>query len=101
MTRLPVSSSSMAIQRQTRHLSFAERAAKVRTQLVSYLAARAGLPAPFVGKVTSQGDKAHQADTAKSQYGFSGEGIRIGVMSDSFNYLGGLAADIAGGDLPG
>lgn len=86
---------------QSRRLTFAERAAKVRAQLVSYLTTRAGTATPFVGKVTSQGDKAHQADTAKSQYGFSGEGIRIGVMSDSFNYLGGLAADIAGGDLPG
>ena len=80
---------------------FAERAANVRSQVLKFMAARAPLPAPFVGKVTSQGDKAHQADTARAQYGFAGEGIRIGVMSDSFNYLGGLAADIAGGDLPG
>lgn len=97
----PMNPSNSVIQGKSRRLTFAERAAKVRAQLVSYLATRAGTAAPFVGKATSQGDKAHQADTAKNQYGFSGEGIRIGVMSDSFNYLGGAAADIAGGDLPG
>ncbi len=82
-----------------RHLSFAERAASVRSQLIRALASRAA--APLIGGATSQGDKAHQADTARSQYGFAGEGIRIGVMSDSFNYRGGAAADVAAGDLPG
>lgn len=84
-----------------RRLSFAERAAHVRAQLTSFLAARAPTAMPFIGRANSQGDKAHQADTARAQYGFAGEGIRIGVMSDSFNFRGGLAADIAGGDLPG
>jgi hypothetical protein len=84
-----------------RRLSFAERAANVRARLTNYLAARAATAAPLIGSVTSQGDKAHQADTGRAQFGFAGEGIRIGIMSDSFNYLGGAAADIAGGDLPG
>ncbi|HST23330.1 MAG TPA: S8 family serine peptidase, partial [Blastocatellia bacterium] len=84
-----------------RRLSFEERASNVRAQLSSFLAARAPTAKAFIGRANSQGDKAHQADTARAQYGFAGEGIKIGVMSDSFNFRGGLAADIAGGDLPG
>lgn len=97
----PVALKKPAVIKSPRHLTFEERAANVRSQLLNYMSAKGYAPTPFVGAVTSQGDKAHQADTAKSQYGFSGEGIKIGVMSDSFNYRGGLAADIAGGDLPG
>ena len=82
-------------------VSFELRAARVRNQLLALLAAREPSPLPFIGTVTSQGDKAHQADVARANYGFSGEGVRIGVMSDSFNYLGGLNADILGGNLPG
>ncbi len=92
---------SPVVQGSRRRLSFAERAANVRAQLATFLAARAPTATAFIGRANSQGDKAHQADTARAQYGFAGEGIRIGVMSDSFNFRGGLAADIAGGDLPG
>jgi hypothetical protein len=84
-----------------RRLSFAERAARVRSQLINLLATRSPLAPLPIGKATSSGDKAHQSDTAKTQYGFAGEGIRIGVMSDSFNYLGGAGLDVSGGDLPG
>lgn len=94
----PVTASGSRFQRR---LTFAERAARVRSQLTKLMAARGAVAAPFIGNATSSGDKAHQADLAKLQYGFAGEGIRIGVMSDSFNYLGGAVLDIAGGDLPG
>jgi hypothetical protein len=51
-------------------------------------------------------DHALQADTARSTYGIDGSVtstgtvIRIGILSDSFNALGGAAADEADGDLP-
>ena len=60
-------------------------------------------PAYFVthaGLVDSQGDMAMRADVARPLYGVDGTGITVGTMSDSFDCLGGAAADVAGGDLP-
>lgn len=54
----------------------------------------------FAGSVANQANTAMQADAARSAYGVDGTGIRIGVLSDSYNTLGGAAADIASGDLP-
>src|SRR5438874_1026686 len=91
--------------------SFAERTERVRRQLRDYLArnAKAGssgrnlLPRVPTGMVTSEGDRTHRADDTRNTYGYQGAGIRIGVLSDSFNRLSGnpAAADIANGDLPG
>ncbi|KAM3090577.1 S8 family serine peptidase [Phormidesmis sp. 146-35] len=52
------------------------------------------------GLVTSQGDRAMQADVARSRFGVDGTGIKIGVLSNNFNRLGGAVGDIASGDLP-
>jgi hypothetical protein len=63
-------------------------------------------PKPFtrVGKVTSQAAVVHRTDELNAQ-GFSGSGISIGVLSDSFNGSNSPfvtpAEDIASGDLPG
>jgi len=54
-----------------------------------------------VGSVTSQGDSQLNAGLARSTYGVSGSGIKVGIISDSFNSLGGAAAGIASGELPG
>jgi hypothetical protein len=45
-------------------------------------------------------DQAVRGDIARGAYGVTGAGIRVGVLSDSFNLLGGMAADIAAGNLP-
>jgi Concanavalin A-like lectin/glucanases superfamily/Subtilase family len=37
--------------------------------------------------VVSQGDYAHQADTARATFGVNGSGVKIGVVSDSVDYL--------------
>jgi Ca2+-binding RTX toxin-like protein len=52
------------------------------------------------GKVTSAGDALMNADVARSTYNVSGSGITVGVISDSFNHLGGMATDKSTGDLP-
>ncbi|UYZ62285.1 S8 family serine peptidase [Hymenobacter weizhouensis] len=54
-----------------------------------------------VGRVTSQGDKAQRSDVARQVAGVSGLGVKVGVLSDSYNRLNGAAAGIASGDLPG
>jgi subtilisin family serine protease len=65
---------------------------------------------PNRGIVTSQGVAAMRADVAGNRFGAYGAGIKVGVLSDSFNKydaaanggpaLTDAAADIASGDLP-
>src|ERR1051326_4596748 len=91
--------------------SFVERAENVRWQLQSYLAKKALAessslvlrPRVPTGTVNSEGDRTHRADDTRNTYGYLGAGIRIGVLSDSFNKLAGnpAATDVANGDLPG
>ena len=52
-----------------------------------------------VGSVTSQGDQAMRSDVARATFGVNGSGVTVGVLSDSFNCLGGAATDVASGDL--
>jgi hypothetical protein len=51
--------------------------------------------------VTSQGDAALGGPLARSTFGVDGGGVKVGVISDSFNFLGGQPAGVASGDLPG
>lgn len=55
----------------------------------------------WAGSVTSQADTVMNADTGRTTFGVNGQGIKVGVISDSFNVLGGAAVGIAAGDLPG
>lgn len=54
------------------------------------------------GAVTSEGVAALNADDVHSVLGIDGTGIRVGIISDSFDVSGdgSFAADIASGDLP-
>ena len=64
---------------------------------------RSAQPSSFiahVGAITSQGDAALRSDITRNTLGVSGAGVKVGVLSDSFNCRGGAAADIASGDLP-
>ena len=58
-------------------------------------------PIRFAGSIPSDADYIHEADRVRDELpGVDGSGIRIGVLSDSYNNLAGEAADIASGDLP-
>ena len=60
--------------------------------------------------VVSQGDRSLHADKARREFGVNGKGVRIGVLSDSFDCAPGAfaegapftraAQDVANGDLP-
>ncbi len=50
-----------------------------------------------IGSVTSEGDGILLANTARQQFGVTGQGVRVGVISDG---LKGLEESIASGDLP-
>ena len=80
--------------------TFAERAANVREGMRNFLANRAA-GGGFTGSVDSEGDRDHRADDARNTYGYSGFGIKVGVLSDSFNSTGGAPADVLSGNLPG
>lgn len=55
----------------------------------------------WAGSVTTQGDAVLGGPLARSTYGVDGSGIKIGIISDSFNYFGGQSAGVLSGDLPG
>lgn len=57
-------------------------------------------PVLNTGSITSQGDAALRADVARAAFNVDGSGISVGVLSDSYNSLGGAAADVTSGDLP-
>jgi subtilisin family serine protease len=68
------------------------------------------LAATRVGLTTTQGDRSMRSDLARSQFGVDGTGIRVGVLSDSFDCVPGPFApgqsftragqDAVNGDLP-
>jgi subtilisin-like proprotein convertase family protein len=60
-------------------------------------AAEAPGPVTNAGSVTSRGDMAHNARAARNFFGVSGAGVRIGVLSDSVDFL---AQSVASGNLP-
>ena len=93
----------------TVHLPLDQAVAAAKTPGVfSVLTARR--PHRRAGKVTSQGVAVLQADTVQSQ-GYTGKGITVGVLSDSYNVATERSAgaaitthasdDVASGDLPG
>jgi Subtilase family len=53
------------------------------------------------GKSQSGGDKAQRSNLARNRFGVNGKGATVGIISDSWNVLGGAAAGIASGELPG
>lgn len=57
-------------------------------------------PQTQTGLVTSEGDKAMRSDIARQTFKVTGAGIKVGVLSDSYNALGGAANGVASGDLP-
>jgi len=69
-------------------------------------AARAAHAMPHVGSITSQGDVTIHADTLRNTSGLNGEGVTVGVLSDSYNEHEGTPPtrswnDVRTGDLPG
>jgi hypothetical protein len=69
------------------------------SELRSLRAARQ--PGFAVGSVDTQGDLVQGTFVARPLFDVDGTGSKIGMISDSFNRLGGAAAGIASGDLPG
>ena len=62
--------------------------------------ARPSLFTTWAGATTSQGDVAQRSNAARSSFGVDGTGVTVGVLSDSYDCLGGAAGDVAADDLP-
>jgi subtilisin family serine protease len=65
-----------------------------------------GRPASAFGKnpvepVTSQGDTAQRSYIARDKYKVDGKGVKVGILSDSYNHLGTADSGVTGGELPG
>ncbi len=58
-------------------------------------------PITHVGSVQNEADRSMRSDVAKTRFSVDGSGIKIGVLSDSWNSLGTANNGIASGDLPG
>ena len=53
-----------------------------------------------VDSVRTQGDQAQRSDLLRSSFSLIGVGVTVGVLSDSYNCLGGAASDSQSSDLP-
>jgi hypothetical protein len=75
-----------------------ERKARARDKLIASVGAALSDQQVItnVGSVTSQGDKTHKADVARTTFGVDGTGVKVGVISDGVD---GLASSQATGDL--
>ena len=58
-------------------------------------------PGTNSGPVNSQGDPAQKSDVARTRFNVSGAGVTVGVISDSYDKLGGASKGVAAGELPG
>ena len=58
-------------------------------------------PIRKIGKVTTQGDRAMYADSARKVQIVKGKGSKVGVISDSYDALNGAEKGVKSGDLPG
>ncbi|HVW62805.1 MAG TPA: S8 family serine peptidase [Puia sp.] len=59
-------------------------------------------PKPKPGApVGDQGDTAQRSTVARKKYKVDGSGVMVGIMSDSYNNLGGAAKGVTAGELPG
>ncbi len=83
--------------------SMAERRQRIEDAVKKYLQERQETNQLVLnaGIANSEGDHSHRADDARNRFGYAGQGIKIGVLSDSYNALGGAPADVLSDDLPG
>jgi len=53
------------------------------------------------GRAITNGDIALKSDVSRSKRGLDGKGVKIGVLSDSYNSLGGATEGVLNDELPG
>jgi hypothetical protein len=58
-------------------------------------------PVTNIGITTTQGDAALKSNLVREKFGVTGSGVKVGVLSDSYNSLMGAESAVLSGDLPG
>lgn len=58
-------------------------------------------PITHSGPVNSQGDAGQRSNIARQNFGVTGNGSHVGILSDSWNSLGTADKGVAAGELPG
>ena len=53
------------------------------------------------GLALNNGDYSIKSNVVRSGYGLTGSGVKVGIISDSYNTQGGAGNDVINGDLPG
>ncbi len=100
MALMPIQTPQKHIRSQRRRQRRTTKPAQLQ---VETLESRCCLAATGLGPSTvnlNQADIAMLADVARGTYGVDGTGIRVGIISDSFNALSGYAYDVSLGVLP-
>lgn len=62
--------------------------------------ARPAIAFTMRGRTVTQGDTSQKSDAARAMLGVTGAGVRVGILSDSFNNRRGMNTGILYGDLP-
>lgn len=58
-------------------------------------------PVAMNGSVQSEAVKALKVNLVRERFNYTGKGVKIGVIANSYNILGGAEAGVKSGDLPG
>jgi hypothetical protein len=69
-------------------------------ELPQILSGQPNLKPVTYGAAINEADYSTFANVASTQFNLNGSGVTVGVISNSFNNLGGYATDISTGDLP-
>src|SRR5262249_47399889 len=54
-------------------------------------------PAKQTGRLVTEGDTTHRAGLARTNFGTTGAGVKVGVLSDSVDFI---TSSLASGDIP-
>lgn len=69
------------------------------TSMIDYV--RPLYPPLLSNHTQSEGDTSLRGFKARNGFSVKGSGVKVGVLSDSYNHKGGAANDVLNGDLPG
>ena len=58
-------------------------------------------PSILAGATVSEADETHLVSSVRAIYNVNGSGVKIGVLSDSYDSFGTAASDVSQGELPG
>jgi hypothetical protein len=91
---------SLPLLENASQLRFVRAAYRPRHQHMN-IQALSGQNSPPPSTVHSQGDTAQGSNLARKKYKSNGNGVKVAILSDSYNNLGGAENGIQNGELPG